>query len=83
MFPPKRRASALPRKEVQVLRAAVGDDPDAGDLLAAARRAARMRTVVKRADDAPVLGGPPSLAAEGRTVRFDVYLSAPAPEGGR
>jgi hypothetical protein len=39
--------------------------------------------VVKRADDAPVLGGPPSLAAEGRTVRFDVYLSAPAPEGGR
>jgi 16S rRNA (guanine1516-N2)-methyltransferase len=83
MFPPKRRASALPRKEVQVLRAAVGDDPDAGDLLGSARRAARMRTVVKRADDAPALGGLPSLAAEGRTVRFDVYLSSPATEGRR
>lgn len=83
MFPPKRRASALPRKEVQVLRAAVGDDPDAGDLLACARRAARVRTVVKRADDAPVLGPMPSLSAEGRTVRFDVYLPAAATEGPR
>ena len=80
MFPPKRRASALPRKEVQVLRAAVGDDPDAADLLAAARRTARVRTVVKRADDAPVLADSPSIQAEGRTVRFDVYLAASAPE---
>jgi 16S rRNA (guanine1516-N2)-methyltransferase len=83
MFPPKRRASALPRKEVQVLRAAVGDDPDAAELLAAARRAARLRTVVKRADDAPALADAPSLVAEGRTVRFDVYLADAVQEGSR
>lgn len=80
MFPPKRRASALPRKEVQVLRAAVGDDADAEELLAAARRAARLRTVVKRADDAPCLADAPALQAPGRTVRFDVYLTAPVAE---
>jgi hypothetical protein len=36
--------------------------------------------VVKRADDAPVLADSPSIQAEGRTVRFDVYLAASAPE---
>jgi hypothetical protein len=52
----------------------VGDDPDAGDLLAAARRSARLRTVVKRSDDAPELAPGPDVRIEGRTVRFDVYL---------
>jgi 16S rRNA (guanine1516-N2)-methyltransferase len=74
MFPPRRRASALPGKELRVLRVAVGDDPDAGDLLAAARRSARLRTVVKRSDDAPELAPGPDVRIEGRTVRFDVYL---------
>jgi 16S rRNA (guanine1516-N2)-methyltransferase len=76
MFPPKRRASALPRKEIQVLRAAVGDDPDADALFAAARRAARLRVAVKRADDAPDIAPAPApdLRFEGRTSRIDVYL---------
>jgi 16S rRNA (guanine1516-N2)-methyltransferase len=74
MFPPRRRASALPGKELRVLRVAVGDDPDAGDLLVAARRSARLRTVVKRSDDAPELAPGPDVRIEGRTVRFDVYL---------
>jgi len=75
MFPPRRRASALPRKEIQVLRVAVGDDPDAEALLSAARAAARMRTAVKRGDDAPALSGPPDLTFGGSTTRMDVYLS--------
>ncbi len=78
MFPPKRKASALPRKEVRILRAAAGDDGDAAELCAAARRAARLRTCVKRADDAPTIDGAgrPDLSFEGRTSRVDVYLSA-------
>jgi 16S rRNA (guanine1516-N2)-methyltransferase len=78
MFPPKRRASALPPKEIQVLRAAVGEDPDAEQLLATARVAARIRTVVKRSDDAPGISPGADARIDGRTVRFDVYL-APRP----
>jgi 16S rRNA (guanine1516-N2)-methyltransferase len=77
MFPPKRKSSALARKDVRLLRAAVGDDPDADRLFAAARRAARIRVAVKRADDSPDIAGAsaPDLRFEGRTARFDVYLS--------
>jgi 16S rRNA (guanine1516-N2)-methyltransferase len=77
MFPPKRRESALARKDVRLLRAAVGDDPDAAALLAAARRAARVRVAVKRADDSPPIEGAPEpdVRFEGRTSRVDVYLS--------
>jgi 16S rRNA (guanine1516-N2)-methyltransferase len=77
MFPPKRKSSALARKDVRLLRAAVGDDPDADRLFAAARRAARIRVAVKRADDSPDIAGAPApdLRFEGRTARFDVYLS--------
>lgn len=76
MFPPKRKATALARKDVRLLRAAVGDDPDADRLFAAARRAARIRVAVKRADDSPDIAGAPApdLRFEGRTARFDVYL---------
>jgi 16S rRNA (guanine1516-N2)-methyltransferase len=77
MFPPKRKASALPRKDVRLLRAAVGADPDAARLFDAARRSARMRVAVKRADDAPdIVDSPsPDLRFEGRTSRIDVYLA--------
>jgi 16S rRNA (guanine1516-N2)-methyltransferase len=80
MFPPKRKASALARKDVRLLRAAAGDDADAAALLAAARRAARIRTCVKRADDSPLIdgAGAPDLSFEGRTSRVDVYLSREA-----
>lgn len=79
MFPPRRKASALPRKEVRLLRAAVGGDPDAGRLLGAARAAARLRVAVKRADDSPGIEGAPEpdLRFEGRTSRVDVYLARP------
>ncbi|MFO0783991.1 MAG: class I SAM-dependent methyltransferase [Phycisphaerales bacterium] len=78
MFPPKRKRSALPRKEMQLLRAAVGDDPDAAELLAAARAVATRRVLVKRADDsAGVPGAPePDLVFKGSTSRVEVYLAA-------
>lgn len=72
MFPPKRRVSALPRKEMVALRALVGPDEDAAELLSAARLAALDRVVLKRGDDAPVLAAP-EWSIEGTTVRFDVW----------
>ncbi|MCA9290054.1 MAG: class I SAM-dependent methyltransferase, partial [Phycisphaerales bacterium] len=72
MFPPKRKTSALPRKEIVMLRRLVGDDPDAAALLACAR-AAGARVVVKRADEAPALGDGVVAAHRGKTVRYDVH----------
>lgn len=76
MFPPRRKSSALARKDVRLLRAAAGDDTDSAQLFVAARRSARLRTCVKRSDDSPPIegAGPPDLAFEGRTSRIDVYL---------
>lgn len=74
MFPPKRRRSALPRKELVALRALAGDDPDAAELLAEARRCARRRVVVKRPDHAAPLGPRPAFSYAGKLVRYDVYL---------
>jgi 16S rRNA (guanine1516-N2)-methyltransferase len=76
MFPPKRRKSALPPRHIQILRALVGDDPDAEALLDSACRVARQRIVVKRSDDGPPLlagGREPVGSIRGRTVRFDLY----------
>ena len=72
MFPPKKKKSALPRKEMVALREAVGADLDAAELLAAARACARKRVVLKRGDDAPELARP-DWSIEGTTVRFDVW----------
>lgn len=72
MFPPKRRASALPPKEMQIVRALVGDDLDVGALFAAARAAAP-RVVVKRPSYAQPLAEPTS-SIEGRLARFDVFV---------
>lgn len=74
MFPPKRRASALPRKEIQVIRVLVGDDPDAADLCRVAREVASQRVVVKRPDHAEPLAGPPDHVIESKLARFDVYV---------
>ncbi|UCD74153.1 MAG: class I SAM-dependent methyltransferase [Phycisphaerales bacterium] len=74
MFPPKRRASALPKKDVRLLRAVVGDDPDAADLVAVALQHPCRRVIVKRPDYAAPLGPQPSLTFAGKLVRYDVYL---------
>lgn len=74
MFP-HRDKSALVKKEMRVFRAVVGDDLDAGSLLAPALAVARRRVVVKRPRGAPVLAGKaPSLVLEGKSARFDIYL---------
>lgn len=74
MFPPKRRASALPSKEMQFLASIVGADEDSAELLALARSTCRGRVIVKRAPDAPALAPDVSFAVESKLVRFDVYL---------
>ncbi|MFO0828359.1 MAG: class I SAM-dependent methyltransferase [Phycisphaerales bacterium] len=74
MYPPKKRASALPPKEMQIVRAIVGDDLDAAELFAVARASAP-RVVVKRPLHAEPMGVPTSTI-EGKLARFDVYLRA-------
>ena len=73
MYPPPRRASALPRRELQVLRRLLGEAGDPVALLAAAR-ARLARVVVKRPHHAPPLAGGASFVVESKLVRFDVYL---------
>ncbi len=73
MFPPKRKASALAKKEIRQVRALVGEDEDAAELLSAARRTAR-RVVVKRPTYAPPLASDIATMIEGNLVRYDVYV---------
>ncbi|MBW0148902.1 class I SAM-dependent methyltransferase [Marinobacter arenosus] len=73
MFP-HRDKSALVKKEMQVFRSVVGDDPDAEALLAAALGCATYRVVVKRPRKAPSIAGPePATRIEGKSSRYDVY----------
>lgn len=70
---PSRTKTALVQKEMRVLRRIVGNDEDAGELLAVARQTARKRVVVKRMRLAPVLAPGPTRCYTGRAVRYDVY----------
>lgn len=73
MFP-HRDKSALVKKEMQVFRTIVGDDEDAGHLLAGALECARYRVVVKRPRKAPAIeGAEPTTRIEGKSSRYDVY----------
>ncbi|MDR3416558.1 MAG: class I SAM-dependent methyltransferase [Nevskia sp.] len=67
--------SALPAKEMQILRDLTGGDEDADQLLEPALACARQRVVVKRAPKAPWLAGmEPSMSLRSTQLRFDVYL---------
>lgn len=78
---PHRGKSALVKKEMRMLRAVVGEDADAPQLLAAALHTARRRVVVKRPRLAPALpGAAPSHTLTGSTTRFDIYVTGPAPQ---
>ncbi len=74
MYPPRRKSAEV-RKEMRVLRALVGDDPDAAELLTAARRVARRHVVVKRMRLAPELMPGVLRSYVGRTTRYDVYAA--------
>ena len=72
---PEDGKSALPQKEMQMLRDLAGDDLDAERLLAHALTLAP-RVAVKRPSKAPPLGGArPNAVLEGTQARFDLYLS--------
>ena len=73
MYPP-RGGSALPKKEMRILRRLVGNDADAGALLEVARRVARKRVVVKRTPHAPPLAPAPTTSYRGKLARYDVYF---------
>lgn len=74
MFPAKRKRSALPPKSVRILRELVGDDIDDVKLLAAARRHAVKRVVVKRPLHAAPLAEDHVALHEGKVVRYEIYL---------
>ena len=67
--------SALPKKEMRILRRLVGDDLDAGALLEVARRVARDRVVVKRTPRAPPLTPATTMSYRGKLARYDVYVT--------
>jgi 16S rRNA (guanine1516-N2)-methyltransferase len=73
MYPP-RGGSALPKKEMRILRRLVGNDTDAATLLEVARRVARKRVVVKRTPRDRPLAPSPTMSYSGKLVRYDVYL---------
>ncbi|HEX5055746.1 MAG TPA: class I SAM-dependent methyltransferase [Gammaproteobacteria bacterium] len=75
---PHRDKSALVKKEMRYTRALVGDDADAGGLLAVALAAARRRVAVKRPKGAPVLPGPrPTAEIASANTRYDIYTVNP------
>lgn len=72
MFPPKRKASALARKAMRLLRVEVGEDLDALRLLEVARRTATKRVLVKRSDDGQGIEGAPEAEVVFEGVRSRV-----------
>lgn len=76
MYPEEGKSkSALPKKGMQLFRRLIGEDLDAESIFEAARSVARKRIVVKRGLKAPPLAGKPTHVFEGKTARFDMYLS--------
>jgi len=74
MFPHEGK-TALPQKELQILRELCGDDADAAELLAPARACAA-RVAVKRPLSAPALTDcKPSAILKGTQMRYDLYFS--------
>jgi len=76
MFPQDDR-SALSRKEMQYFQALLGPDNDEGALFGAAMESGVRRVVVKRPRIAPRIDPtrPADVVFEGKSVRFDVYLT--------
>jgi len=77
MFPHSKKSASV-KKEMLIFRDIVGDDMDAGELLAAALETATARVVVKRPRKAPIIAVSgldlkPSYALEGKSSRYDIY----------
>ncbi|QHS09523.1 class I SAM-dependent methyltransferase [Sinimarinibacterium sp. NLF-5-8] len=75
---PDHGGSALPQKQMQVLRDLNEGDPDADALLAPARAASFQRVVVKRPRSAPPLAqAEPDFCLSKTQARYDIYLTPP------
>lgn len=76
MFP-ERKKSAKVKKNMALLQQLLHAEPEAETLLHVALQIAGKRVLVKRPRHAPFLDGrKPSFSHEGKSSRFDVYLSA-------
>ncbi len=73
MYPIDRSKSALPRRQIQLLRCLVGEDDDAGELFETALACGARRVVVKRPRRASPRPGPLADSHTGKLVRYDVY----------
>lgn len=78
MFPPRRKESALARKSVRLIRAVVGADEDAGEVLAAVREQVR-RVVVKRPPDAKPVADDATTTIGSKLARYDIYVDPSRP----
>ncbi|MCF6272211.1 MAG: class I SAM-dependent methyltransferase [Rhodobacteraceae bacterium] len=79
MHPP-RGNSALVKQDMRQLRAVVGEDPDALELMKVALESARKRVVLKWPRKAKGLAGlpAPSHTISGKSTRYDVWMLANA-----
>ncbi len=74
MYPaPEKKKSALPRKEMRIFKAVVGDDSDSEEFLEWALKTAKQRVVVKRPLDADPIKKNPTATYEGKSTRYDMY----------
>lgn len=75
MFPPKRKKSALPSGNIQMLQKIVGyDNQEQAQLLFnSAMNVATNRVVVKRPNYAETFGNNPAAIHKGKLVRYEVY----------
>lgn len=74
MFPDSKNSAAA-KKEMQAFQACIGEDADASELLAAARRAASQRIAVKRPRKGDKISqDTPHAQIIGKSTRFDLYM---------
>ncbi len=77
---PDHGSSALPQKEMQMLRELTGGDADADALLLPALAVSQRRVVVKRPSHAPHLDNrKPDFQLSGTQARYDIYLPSAEP----
>lgn len=75
MYPEAETKSALPKKEMQLLRKLIGLDVDSAHVLELARKVAKDRVVVKRPCDAQPLAEGVTHFFKGKTARYDMYAA--------
>ena len=73
---PERKKSALVKKEMRIIRAIVGTDPDAIELMEVALKYAKNRVVLKWPMKADYMRGlkKPSHQITGKSTRYDVFI---------